>query len=277
MTTDPVLAIETVALGKQAKAVSLDLFPGDAYAVMGQAGSGRRAFIEAITGGSKPTGGSLSIRGAFAGPRVKDYSRRHTPLVIAKSLNKHGSSARLTQVLDALGLWEHRQDSIASFEPEMVAACDLLEVLVPQADLCLIDGQLDCLDPWARKSTLSLIDDWRKAGAAFVVSTNLTTVASALGSLIVFQGFSPVYAGSVPDLLRNVAPTELIIESDDPSSIGSMLEPFALFVKQVEGGLLVHSDKGQELAAQLLTRGYGRVKSIVIREPNLAEALAQIV
>lgn len=183
----------------------------------------------------------------------------------------------MTSVLSALGLWDVRQTPINLLAPEQVAACDLLPVFFPENNLAIIDGQLDTLDPWVRATVLSLIEEQRAQGCVFIVSTNLTTVTQRLGNLIIFSGPSPVYAGTVSELLRTIRPAELIIETSDPSTVATMVEPFALSVKPIEQGLLVQADKGQELAAKLLTQGYGHIRTVIVKEPSLSDALFQLV
>ena len=271
------LSLDDLSLAAGARSLSLELISGDSYAVMGPAGSGKRRLVDVLVGRAKPDSGRVVFGFPAAKPTEKEYGRRQTPQIVAKSLAKRTSSSKLTTVLSALGLWDVRQTPIHLLEPEQVAACDLLPVFVPENGLAIIDGQLDTLDPWVRATAIGLLEDQRAQGCAFVVSTNLTTVAQRLGGLIVFSGSSPVYAGTVADLLRTIFPAEIVIETSDPSTVSSMVEPFSLSVKQVEGGLLIQTDKGQELAAKLLTLGYGQVRTVVVKEPTLAEALLHLV
>ena len=243
---------------------------------MGPAGSGKGRLLDVLIGRSKPVAGRAVFGFPASKPTEKEYSRKHTPQNVAKGLAKRASSSKLTTVLSALGLWEVRQHPINTLAPEQLAACDLLPVFFPEPALALIDGQLDSLDPWARTTALELLEDHRKEGCVFVVSTNLTTVAQKLGHIIVFSDQSPVYAGPIPDLLRAFHPSELVIETDDPSTVASMVEPLSLSVRQIQDGLLVQCDKGQELAARLLTEGYGQVRAVFVKEPTLSEALLQL-
>ena len=55
-----------------------------------------------------------------------------------------------------------------------------------------------------------------------------------------------------------------------------MIEPLAVSVKVVRGGMIVSAAKGQETVAKLLTEGYGSVRSVVLREPTLEEAVLSL-
>lgn len=276
MRQTPVLALENVVVAPGGKALSLELFPGDAYSVLGPALSAKAHLVRILQGEAKPVSGLVTLSVDPLLPHDKEYSRRHTPQGIAKSLAKRMSSSRLTTVLSGLGLWDVRQTPIVQLPDELVAACDLLPVFLSDVPVAVIDGQLDRLDCWTRETTLELIKEARDSGRAFIVATNLLTIAQSLGWIILVQGPSPVFAGPVGDLLRSSEPTELIVETDDPSTIGTMVEPFSISVKQVAGGVHIHADKGQELAARLLTLGYGRVKSVVVKEPSLASVLRRL-
>lgn len=270
------MVMEQLALEPRARSLSLELFAGDAFAVMGRAGSGRRGLISTLLGNDKPAMGRIVSEVSPVTTRERDYARRHTPQGIGRAAGKRVSSSRLTTVLSAMGLWDVRQEPIVSLEPEQQAACDLLPVFLGETELAVIDGTFDQLDPWAREETLALVDDFRRKGCAFVVGTNLTTIAQRFGSVIVYNGASPVYAGTVATLLKSFMPEEIVVETNDESTVASMVEPFSLQVKRSEGFVTVTSDKGQELAAKLLTQGYGQIRGIVVKEPSLADVLRQL-
>jgi ABC-type uncharacterized transport system ATPase subunit len=112
-----------------------------------------------------------------------------------------------------------------------------------------------------------------KEGTAFMVRTNRLGIAEALGRIVVVASDEPLYAGTCDECRILHGPTELLVETDDPSTSRTMVEPFAVSVKIVRGGLIVTSNKGQALAARLLTEGYGSVRAVVIKEPTLREAV----
>jgi ABC-type multidrug transport system ATPase subunit len=276
LSTRPVLVLDSLALAADGRSLSLEMFAGESYAVMGPSGSCKAKLLDVLIGRSKAVSGRVFFNKPAAKPASREFGRRLTPNTIARGLAKRASNSRLTTVLSALGLWDVRHATVNTLDQAQLAACELLPVFFPENALALIDGHLDTLDPWARETAIALLQDQRRDGCAFVVSTNLTTVATSLGNLIVYSGSSPVYAGPVADLIRSTLPSELVIETDDPSTVATMVEPFALSVRQTEHGLIVQADKGQEIAARLLTLGYGKVRSVLLREPTLAEALRHL-
>lgn len=277
MSPRSILEIDQLTLIPGGRALSLDLQKSDSYAVMGPAGHGKSKLMDILCGLGKPADGRILFHEPATKPNTKEYGRRITPQSVCKTLSKRASASRLTQVLSALGLWEVRQSPIVNLDPEHVAACDLLPIFFSETALAFINGQLDCLDPWVRESTLSLLESARQKGSVFIVATNLASIAERMENIIILKNNSPVYAGSVADLLRVTVPMELFVETDDTTTVSTMVEPFSLFVKQMQGGLLIQADKGQELAAKLLTIGYGKVKSVVLKEPTIQDAIRQLV
>ncbi|MBS1713204.1 MAG: ATP-binding cassette domain-containing protein [Armatimonadetes bacterium] len=272
-----IVKITDLALSQGGRSLSLTLGSGDGFAVMGPSGSGKFRFMDVLLGRSKPTSGSFHSVSAPVTPNEREPGRRVTPQAAARSVAKGASSSRLTQVLSGLGLWDARHVPIVQLDTEQQAACELLPVFLKDSEWAVIDGGLDRLDPWSRNSALGLVQEEREQGRVFVIGTNLSTVAESVGSVLFFSGGEPVFAGSVWEAMRVVLPTEIIVETDDTSTVASMVEPFTFFVQPTEGGLLIRAEKGQELAARLLTQGYGTVKSILLKQPTLLEALEHLV
>ncbi|MCH8980136.1 MAG: hypothetical protein IH945_12975, partial [Armatimonadetes bacterium] len=53
-------------------------------------------------------------------------------------------------------------------------------------------------------------------------------------------------------------------------------EPFVTGIRVSGRRLVLQTEDGQEVAARLLTQGYGVVRSVVVKEPSLEEALIQL-
>lgn len=243
---------------------------------MGMAAAGKSQLIDVIAGLVKPVMGSVVLAGAWvaAGP---PSGRRPSPLQIARQVaGRKADSGQLVQALSALGLWEVKETPVTSLSPGQVMACDLLPCLLFPAEIILIDGHLDALDPWIRESAIEFLEDRARTGAALVISTNHAAVAERLGSVIVLKEQQARFAGTIRELKAAARPAELEIETDDETTVAAMADPFVLQVRSSEQGLVLSAPDGQTLAAKLLTEGYGRVKCVVLREPSTDEALLSI-
>ncbi len=268
-----VLVLDKFALSNEGELLNLELRGGDVYAVVGKSGSGKTIFLETILGEEKPACGSILREGTTMAAQYSSGKTRQTPFGVAKASASKGSQRRIADALAALGLWDVKGIALGKLTPGMVVACDLLPALLSDADLVLIDGHLDLLDPWALDGAFEEIFRLAEEGTAFLVTTNRPELAERLGNIIVLQMGQVKYAGPVEKLVRSVEPTEIIVEADDLSTVASMVEPFSINVRVSGRRLVFQSDDGKEVAARLLLSGYGLVHSVVIKEPSLEEAL----
>lgn len=269
----PVLLLEGFSLAPRGPVLTLELRPGDRYAVMGPSASGKSRLLRAVQEGERPAQGSLTVAGTVCCAGLGRLGRRVTPQSLARQGGRRNLADRAAQALSALGLWENRQEPVAQLSPGQTAASELLTCLMSDAELMLIDGQLDRLDPWTLGPVLDLLERVASSGRAVLAATHRADVATRLGSLLVLRDGTPSYVGSVRELLRRCRPAELDVETDDPSTAGAMAEPFAIAVHAGPDGLKVEAEDGQAVAAKLLTLGYGAVRAVVVREPSLEEAL----
>lgn len=262
-----------VALQEKGRTLSLELHPGEKYAIMGPAGSGKTSLLDLFTGDLRPERGDVNFNARVLRPNDSTYSRRATPATVAKANTKSADTAQIVSVLTALHLWEFRDIAFTKLTPGHAMAVDLLPLFLQQGDLAIIDGHLDYCDPWMLDDTLEMIDQHSQDGKSFLITTSRTDIANALGSLIVLKSGVPRFAGTCRELVEQTRPAELTVQLDDDSTVRSMVEPFTVSLKAKGSTLELTSHNGQELAAKLLTEGYGNVKSVIVREPTLDEAI----
>lgn len=277
MSDRPLLVeLQAVSLKEKGRALSLQLHAGDLYAVMGPASSGKTSLIDLVTGDLKPPRGKVVGRPKVVAPSDGTYSRRATPTSVAKANTRTNSPGHLVAVLSALHLWDVREATVSRLTPGRALAVDLLPVFLQSADLALIDGHFDYMDPWMLDDTLDLVEQQAQEGKAFLVVTSRPDIADRLGNIIVFKDSVPRFAGTCRELIEHTSPAEVHVEAEDESTVRTMVEPFTVSIKSAKGSLLLTAHNGQELAARLLTHGYGNVKSVILKEPTLEEAIQSL-
>lgn len=276
MRTKPRLVLDRLVLEEGRRSLSLEVLPGDRWAIVGPAGSGKTRLFDVLTGEAKPAAGSVLIDGevAVAGPVAG--GRRLTPERVARSVAGKDDSARIVQVLTALGLWDVMNEPLARLTSSQLVATEMISGLLSNAGLVLIDGQLDVLDPWVLESTMEALRLEADRGTAFMIATNQPELAERLGNLIVWRDSEARFAGTSRELVRNAKPVELLVETSDVTTVRTMVEPFCIEVRPTTGGLIITAPDGQALAARLLTHGYGSVKAVVVREVSFLEALLAV-
>lgn len=224
--------------------------PGEIWAVMGES---EQAVAQLLNG--------LAEAGArFAEP----LSKRRTLKAIL------GRSARGAEILGACGLWERRQQtqgSLAAIESQLA---EVAALLVSDADIGILDGHLDRLPPRRLDAVLAMLDETR----GWAIATGRPDIAERLGRVCwVSEGGQVQFAGTVDELFAAIVTDEVFIESSDRTAVRALVEPFALQIEEQPDGLRVSARAGQELAAHLLTHGYGTVEAVVVRRQTLVDVL----
>lgn len=277
MKSAPVLLLDKYALANEGDLLNLELHGGDVYAIVGRAGSGKTLLFDTIVGEEKPACGDVVVQGTVLAAQYSSGKSRATPFSVAKGSANKENQRRIADVLAALGLWDARNVPLHKLTTGMVVACDLLPVLLSDADLVLIDGHLDLLDPWALDGAFEELFRLAEEKTAFLIATNRPELAERIGNIIVLVEGQVKYAGAVDSLVRSIEPTEIVVEADDLSTVTTMVEPFVTGVRVSGRRLVLQAEEGQEVAARLLTNGYGLVRSVVVKEPSLEEALIQLI
>ncbi len=244
---------------------------------MGRAGSGKTHLIAAIKGDAKLSHGKIKIDGEVVDSGREVLAWRLTPQGWARRLAGKHRTAGFAEALTACGLWEVRKDAISHLSPSQIAACDILPLLLKEGDLLLTDCGFDELDAWVLPDALDMLLDRVSRGAAAIVGTRRPDVAVRLGAILAIRREGGLYAGKVGTLIDRVQPNLLEVETDDRTSVKAIAAPFALEIREVEGGLEIECEKGQELAAKLLTQGYGSVRLATLKRPTLGEALRTLI
>jgi ABC-type multidrug transport system ATPase subunit len=272
----PLVKFDSVAWREGGRTLSLELWPGEAYAVVGRAGSGKSWMLESIQGQTRPVLGKISVEGGVAAPVELAPKRKVTPMDLAKSGRGRIDSARLVRVISAVGLWEERDEAIQRLSPSQAVAACLLPALLSSARVVVMDGHLDVLDPVALAETLDLMREEGKAGRGFFIATQRPDLVESFGQLVALRAGESVFAGSVRELIGRSRPSTVHVTTDQASTVRTMVEPLSVSVKVGPGRLEITAHNAQALAARLLTQGYGDVDSIVIQEPTVADALIEL-
>lgn len=266
----PVLSLDDVALSDAGPALSLTLASRHSLCVLGPAASGKTRFLRVCAGLEKPARGTVKRIGKAAFAGSSGFGRRATPQTVAQESAAKGSH-HPAEALTALGLWDVRKQNLSELSSGQALACELAGPLSSSADILLIDGQLDGLDPWAYRDAMTLLQKRVGRGAILVVATNRPEWAALTDQVVVLKGLRVVFAGTYEDLERQGAPSELELETKGQEGVRALTEPFEVQVAQANGKTVLRASEGQELAAKLLLEGYGDVKAVVVRQPGPRE------
>ncbi len=271
-----ILGLEHLAILPTGPTLMLTIAAGQSLAIVGPAGAGKSRLMRTIMGIERCAQGSVRTKGEVVFCGEEGINRRSKPQTLARRSGFSGQAAKATEILMVTRLWDVRHEAVADLSPAQVAACELIEPLSSDADLILLDGQLDRLDPWALQSVLERMKQLQQKGAVFVVSTNRPELLNWFDAVVVLKEKQVRFAGTVTDLLRSGPPHTLQVATDNQPGVRSLVSPFEVSVQTTPDGLRLEAGEGQGLAARLLLEGYGDVKFVVLKPPTIEEALLSL-
>ena len=264
--------LDQVALREGATPIGLSLYAGQSALITGRPGAGKSALIEVITARAQPASGNVLVSGTMTETEVHVKHKRLTAEHLAK-LDRQAHPDRVAEALTATQLWNERKTVISKLSPGQQVAASLLPVLASPADILFFDGSLDALDPWVRADVLALLERRKTMGACWVAVSYLADVAAACDWIVVLKEGSCRFVGTLGELIQRAGPSRLEAEAEQMADVLAMVHPFEVSVRESQGVARFEALEGQQLAARLLTHGYGNVKFVILREPTFAEAL----
>ncbi|MDR3691968.1 MAG: ATP-binding cassette domain-containing protein [Fimbriimonas sp.] len=271
-----VLALEHIAIISTGPTLSLSVSSGQSLAVVGPAASGKSHFLHVIAGEERPAQGSARVHGKVASASSDGFSRRTKVQSAIPRFDTSSKGLRVNDMLYMMRLGEVRFKPISELSPGQIAACELLGPLLSDADIIVIDGQLDQLDPWTLAEVLKVIRRLQASGTSFVVATNRPELLVNFEAIIVLKEKQVRFAGSLEDL-RRLGPAQSIqVSTARQQTVRALVAPFQISVESSDDGFCFSTPEGQELAAKLLLEGYGDVQYVVARSASIEEALLSL-
>ncbi len=194
--------------------VSLDIYPGELFTILGGSGSGKTTLLRMLAGFEQPSSGTIMIDGVDM-TRVPPYERPVNMMFqsyalfphmtveqnVAYGLKKAGigkaeTKARTAEMLEMVKmsqLAKRKPDSLSGGESQRVA---LARALVKKPKLLLLDEPLAALDRKLREHTqFELVNLQEELGITFMVVTHDQQEAMTLSTRIVVMnegGFEQV-------------------------------------------------------------------------------------
>lgn len=273
---DSLISLRDVGKTHGRSRFSLDLMPGDHYAVLGRENSGKTAVLEMLAGVRTPLQGTYvppPTGVSIAWPRIQRGWQRTSLQSIAAQTHKKGGLENVSEALSLLGLWEVRKKPFSSLSDTQKRYCALLPVLLGDADIALIDEALDRMDAWMACGVIRLL---KLQKAASVIATNSPFLAEEVGSLLLMKSGTLAFAGSISELIEHSGLVRTEIEQSDGSSASALVDPLRLDVRRAEQITRLEVEASQDSAVALLLRGYGSIRATLTRTPTVFEAIDQL-
>jgi len=223
--------------------ITLSLAKG-AHGLLGPNGAGKTTLLNLITGQLSPTIGEVYVLGepARSSPKLlrrlgylpgsegmyADVSAIEWVTYLTRLQGFSATEAKrlALQALDRVSLTEHMCRKISTYSRGMRQRTRLAQAIAHEPDLLILDEPFSGLDPIARHTMTTLLQQWIADGQSLIVSSHvLHEIESLTRSFLLLSGGRLLASGSTDDintLLTNV-PSEVRVRVDAPRQLAAEL------------------------------------------------------
>lgn len=193
---DRTLAIQTEGLCKSfgnklaVRDLTLKIERGEVFGFLGPNGAGKTTSVKMLLGLVKPSAGAISLLGFPGGdPRSRarvgflpEHFRFHDWLNADEFLLFHAdlyavprelSKNRIPQLLELVGLEEHRKKKLRHFSKGMLQRIGLAQALLSEPELVILDEPTSGLDPVGRILVRDIIREMSHKGTTVFINSHL--------------------------------------------------------------------------------------------------------
>ena len=254
--------------------ITLDL-PEGAHGLLGPNGAGKTTLLNLITGQLRPTIGDVRVLGQSprGNPELfrrigylpgtegmyADVSALEWVTYLTRIQGYPASEAtRLAkQAFDRVRLTEHMHRKISAFSRGMRQRTRLAQAIAHEPDFLILDEPFSGLDPIARHTMTTLLQDWIERKRSLLISSHvLHEIESLTRSFLLISGGRLLASGSTDEigsLLSNM-PSEVRLKVQSPRQLAAEL---------LQGGLAETVSIEGERDLRLTTVSAGRLSEFL--------------
>jgi ABC-2 type transport system ATP-binding protein len=183
--------------------LDLTVRAGELYALLGPNGAGKTTTLRMVAGLLPPDSGAIEVFGVDARRRPIEAKRiiawlPDEPMLYDKldpleylefiaglwGVEPRRAQRLANELLETLGLWEHRRERCEGFSRGMKQKVALAGALVHEPKLLMLDEPLTGLDAAVARQVKDLLAARVKAGATIILTTHILDVAERLADRI---------------------------------------------------------------------------------------------
>jgi ABC-2 type transport system ATP-binding protein len=212
--------------------LSLEVPAGSVFGYLGTNGAGKTTTIRVLLGLVRPDTGTVRVLGMdprVDGARIRAevgvllendglydrLSATHNLEFYARIRHIDGAARarRIEEMLHAAGLWDRRNDRVATFSKGMRQKLAIARSLIGRPRLVLLDEPFTGLDPIAAAELRASITDLARAQGTTVLLTthDLAHVEKACDTVAVLRAGRVVGSGTLEELLAGSADVEVAV------------------------------------------------------------------
>lgn len=275
--------------------VALRVRPGEIFGILGPNGSGKTTLLRCLTGLLRPQRGAVQFDGAllehnrthrarigavFQTPSFDPKLRVEENLRLAARLYaipRAEAQQRCQDLLRFMELEDRRRDFAAVLSGGLQRRLELARALIHSPSVLLLDEPTQGLDMTTFARLWQRLHALRRAQAlTIVVSTHNAEEAAQCDRLAVLERGKVVACGAPEDLMAQVAPDVITLETDDAEAVAPTLQGLLELSRPARSRgrqVIVECDAGHTLIPRLVEAlPPGSLRSVVLRQPTLADA-----
>lgn len=170
------------------KNISLNVEKGSVFGFIGPNGAGKTSTIKMLVGLSRPTSGTISIKGGS--PDDQQVKQKlgfmpESPLFyqyltggefldfIATLFKLPQKEAKIKQVLEEVNLLHAKDKRIRAYSKGMLQRLGLAQAIINDPEILFLDEPLDGLDPLGRAEVKKIILELKKQGKTIFINTHI--------------------------------------------------------------------------------------------------------
>ncbi len=268
-----VVSLDRVRLTGTEKAWSAKISEGAWGGVLSTQAEFGSEVVAWIGGSRNATHGNVYRRAETYIPITGELGRLTVLGALTKIAGKQNSASRISHALVAAGLEQARKQSVSSCSVELLERLQIAMALVSNANVVCLDFALDRLDPLRLKTVL---DALRETPRTLVIATRRLDIVEQMDQVLILHEKGLAFHGTLDELRRSVMPVRYEVITTDRSTASAVAKRFKVSILETEHGFSYSAEQGQEIAAKLLTHGYGAVETVIEVLPTLSEAVHHV-
>lgn len=190
--------------------------------------------------------------------------------LVAKVSGQSHTSMAVNQALVLAGMDHQRRDLARD---RLGPRLELAQLLAVTADLVLAPYCFDQCSPWEIDPVFEAL----RGQKAAVYATNRLDLVELADRVIVLHESQVAFWGSLDQLRRAVLPPTYKLVANDASTARAIATSFEVELQETTDGWIFRAPDGQEIAAKLLTHGYGTVQAVIEKLPSLKLVLQAVI
>jgi ABC-2 type transport system ATP-binding protein len=272
------------------RGVDFNVQTGEVFGFLGPNGAGKTTTINMLCTLAKPTSGSATVAGHDV-VKERDDVRRNIGLVFqdptldgyltaAQNLELHAElygvesklvAPRSEQVLKMVGLWDRKDNEVATFSGGMRRRLEIARGLMHSPRVLFLDEPTIGLDPQTRRSIWGYIRELKEREEITIFMTTHYMDEAEWCDRIAIMDHGQIVALDTPEALKaQVGKDRVSIHTDDDeAAIEALNDLFGIEAKVSEGAVTFGVPAGEEFVPRLFAELGIPIKAVNVARPTL--------